>query len=266
MATPDTPPSAHANRQEFVSYYAEQSQTEATQRRFEAYHQVVMDVLGHPTSALDVADLGCGAGTQSLIWARAGHRVRGVDVSAQLIEIAGERARAAGYTDVEFRVASASKIPLPDAAVDVCMLVELLEHVEDWEACLEESVRILRPGGVLMVTTTNRLCPKQQEFDLPFYSWYPAALKRRYVRLARTTRPELAGHATFPAMHWFTFFGLRRFLAERGCRSRDRFDVMRTAGRGTARRLAVGAIRAVPPARWLAHTLVPSTWVVATKQ
>ncbi len=62
----------------------------------------------------------------------------------------------------------------------------------------------MRPGGVLYLTTTSCLCPSQMEFRLPLYSWYPGFLKRRYERLAKTTRPELANFAIYPAVHWFS--------------------------------------------------------------
>ncbi len=95
------------------------------------------------------------------------------------------------------------------------MLPELLEHVEDWQTCLNEAVRALRPGGALYLSTTNALNPVQDEFELPFYSWYPGFLKRHYERLAVTTRPELVNHAKYPAVHWFTFFGLKPYLRAR---------------------------------------------------
>jgi 2-polyprenyl-3-methyl-5-hydroxy-6-metoxy-1,4-benzoquinol methylase len=55
--------------------------------------------------------------------------------------------------------------------MDVCLLPELLEHVADWQSCLNEAARVLRPGGLLYLSTTNVLCPRQQEFNLPLYSF-----------------------------------------------------------------------------------------------
>lgn len=149
--------------------------------------------------------------------------------------------------------------------MDVCIAPELLEHVADWQSCLDEFVRILRPGGVLYLSTSNVLCPVQQEFDLPLYSWYPAPLKRRYERLAVTTRPELVRHAKYPAVNWFSFYGLRRELSHRGMRSMDRFDFIDSASRSRLKCLAATVIRSLPPVRLLAHIATPNTMVVAVK-
>jgi 2-polyprenyl-3-methyl-5-hydroxy-6-metoxy-1,4-benzoquinol methylase len=45
-------------------------------------------------SVWSVADIGCGAGTQSIMWAQKGHEVHGLDINAQLVELAAKRAGA----------------------------------------------------------------------------------------------------------------------------------------------------------------------------
>jgi 2-polyprenyl-6-hydroxyphenyl methylase/3-demethylubiquinone-9 3-methyltransferase len=147
--------------------------------------------------------------------------------------------------------------------MDVCLLPEVLEHVQDWRSCLAEAVRVLKPDGLLYLSTTNRLCPIQQEFDLPLFSWYPGWLKRRYMRLACTTRPELVNYAEFPAVHWFDFYSLRRTSELRDLRCLDRFDVAALAEHGGVTRILLRAIMCVGPLRWLAHTATPYTSIFA---
>lgn len=150
--------------------------------------------------------------------------------------------------------------------MDVCLLPELLEHVEDWQSCLREAARVLKPGGVLYLSTTNVLCPKQQEFNLPLYSWYPRFLKRRYERLAITTRPELANYARYPAVHWFSFYGFSSFLAGYNIRSYDRFDMLNIDKMGIVPRLAVAMIRTLPPLRFIGHVLTTNTILFGVKK
>jgi len=250
---------------EFVAYYAEQSQTPEAQRRSQRIYEMVTGVLGRPGEALDVLDIGCGPGAQSMVWALAGHRVRGLDVNAGLLNLARERAATAGMA-IEFMEGSADALPFDDASVDACLAPELLEHVPDWESCLREFSRVLRPGGVLYVSTTNRLCPVQQEYALPLYSWYPAFLKRRYERLAVTTRRDLVSYATYPAVHWFTFYQLRDFLETQGVESFDRFDLIDVAKLGAFPRMAVKTLRAVPPLRWAGHVITPYSSVLGIKK
>jgi 2-polyprenyl-6-hydroxyphenyl methylase/3-demethylubiquinone-9 3-methyltransferase len=259
----------HSSDPNFLAYYEKESLSRATIERFTIVRDKALALLRQEMpekTRLDVADIGCGAGTQAILWAELGHRVHGLDVNGPLVEVARRRAAERGLVELSFDVGTATALPYPSGSADVVLLPELLEHVTDWQACLNEAARILRPGGLLYLSTTNKLCPKQQEFELPMYSWYPGFLKRRYERLAVTTRPEIVNHARYPAIHWFTFFGLRDFLARRDMRSLDRFDMMDDAQLGTAARLVVRMIRKVEPLRWLAHCATPYTVIFALKR
>jgi 2-polyprenyl-6-hydroxyphenyl methylase/3-demethylubiquinone-9 3-methyltransferase len=215
---------------------------------------------------LEVLDIGCGAGAQGQFWLKEGHRYRGLDINRPLVELARERFRAQGL-DAEFEVGSATALPYGNETTDICVLPFILEHVVDWQSCLDEALRVLRPGGLIFVSTTNRLCPVQDEFDLPMYGWYPGWLKRRFEQLAVTTRPELVGHAKYPAVNWFSVYQLGAYLRAIGCcQVYDRFDLFREAGRGWKVRAGLRLVRSLPPARWLAQVCTPYSLVVGRKQ
>lgn len=263
----DQPDAANA-ADKFAEYYREESLSDEAMARFLSIRQVVrgqLDRAGRLEEQLDVVDIGCGAGTQCMLWADDGHRVQGIDINEKLIEIAQQRAAEHGK-DIGYQVGTAEKLPYADASVDVCLVPELLEHVPGWATCLDEFARILRPGGCIYLSTNNVLCPVQQEFDLPLYSWYPGFLKRRYEKLAVTTRPELVNHAEYPAVNWFSIYTLRDEFAQRGMSVQDRFDIMDPASHGGAGAIAVKTIRALPPVRFLAHVLTPYTALIAVKQ
>jgi len=255
--------STHAN---FYDYYSQESASEEARERFCKIRDRILTILRNPLDrSLDVADIGCGAGSQGMIWAEGGHRVHALDVNGPLVELGRKRAAQAGYP-IEFHVGSATQVPWADQSMDVCLANELLEHVQDWQSCMREFTRILRPGGALFFTTTNVLCPRQAEFNLPLYSWYPAPLKRHYEKLSITTRPELANYAKYPAVHWFTFYGFRKLLRPAGFRCLDRFDIMDLSNKGAAARLLVHATRALPPLRWLGQVCTPGTVMLAIKK
>lgn len=256
----------HGTHQDFFDYYAEASQSKAAEQRFRSIQTKLLRLAaqGGMPERLDVADIGCGAGTQVRMWAELGHRVHGLDVNEPLIELAKRRAQENGL-EASFEVGTATSLPWADGSLDVCIMPELLEHVKDWEACLKEAARVLRAGGLLYLSTTNVLCPVQDEFNLPLYSWYPAALKRYCERLAVTTRPDIANHAKYPAVHWFSFYSLQRYLAPLGFRCLDRFDLIDGAAKPLFARLAVCLLRSLPPARFLGHVATPATFLVATK-
>ena len=147
----------------------------------------------------------------------------------------------------------------------MCLAVELLEHVADWRTCLKEFTRVLRPQGVLFLSTTNKLCPVQEEFNLWLYSWYPSTLKRYCERLAVTTRPHIANYAKYPAVNWFSFYGLRRLLQKSGFECLDRFDLMDTSTKSALSQTVISSVRAFRSLRWLAHVGTPGTSLLAVK-
>lgn len=222
----------HANRAQFIEYYRQASLSESAVQRSTAIRASVLAVVAATnrriSEVLDVADIGCGPGTQSSVWLEQGHCVHGLDVSEAFIETA--RDRLGSLPGANFQVGSATSLPWEDASMDVCLLPELLEHVPEWELCLLECARVLRKRGVLFVSTTNTLCPIQNEFTLPGFSWYPAIFKRRLAILAKTRWPSIAGHATYPAVNWFSYPGLMRIIDELGFDVHDRFQVAAMRG------------------------------------
>ena len=252
----------------FVDYYVRESTSPRTINRFQGTMNAVLRVRAGqdlPVDSLDVADVGCNTGTQSLIWAERGHRVRGIDINEALLEVARLRSKQAGR-GVTFTLGSATELPWEANSMDVCLLPELLEHVADWQTCLSEACRVLRSGGTLFLSTTNTLCPVQNEFDVPLYSWFPNSVKRHYERLAVTTRPELVKHAKFPAVNWFTPYGLAKYLDKRGFETFDRFDVIDVSNKSAMQRSVLGVVRSIRPLRWLAHVATPYTMLIANKR
>jgi 2-polyprenyl-3-methyl-5-hydroxy-6-metoxy-1,4-benzoquinol methylase len=267
MASDTVPEDLHSNDSRFVQYYEHESTTAAALARAAGIMRAVVRSrreLGAGVEKLRVADIGCNAGTQSRCWLEQGHSVRGVDISRDLVRLAQQRNASFGE-QATFEVGSATSLPWEARLFDVCLMPELLEHVSDWRSCLTEAIRVLKPSGTLYLTTTNVLCPIQQEFTLPLYSWYPRRLKQYVVRRASSDAPQWANYASFPAVHWFNPYRLKSFLAAHGVRGLDRFDLIDVSGRSRGARLLVGGIRRLPPLRFLGHVMTPSTILVGQK-
>jgi len=254
----------HSTHDRFFEYYARESQSSEALERFRSVRDTMLHVIGERDRVLEVADIGCGAGMQSMVWAESGHSVHALDVNEPLVQLGRDRAAQAGR-NIDFRVGSATNLPWASESMDVCIALELIEHVSEWDACVDEFARVVKPGGALLLTTTNRLCPVQEEFNLPLYSWYPSRLKRHFERLSITTRPALANFARYPAVNWFTFYMLESYLAEKGFRSMDRFQMMDLSGKGAAARRLVSMMRRVPLLRRLGQVLTPGTRILAIK-
>src|SRR5438874_1339552 len=101
----------HTSHPEFVEYYARESQTPRARARFAAMRDTILRTGNRAgrVRSYDVADIGCGAGTQSLVWAELGCRVHGLDVNRPLLELARRRAAEAGYA-IDFQLGSAAAL------------------------------------------------------------------------------------------------------------------------------------------------------------
>lgn len=110
-----------------------------------------------PLLGLTVLDIGCGGGLLSEPMARLGARVTGVDADAAGIAAARAHAEAMGL-DIDYRVAAAEDlIGQPGTGpFDAVVASEVVEHVADRALFADSLAALVRPGGVLVLTTINR--------------------------------------------------------------------------------------------------------------
>jgi 2-polyprenyl-6-hydroxyphenyl methylase/3-demethylubiquinone-9 3-methyltransferase len=104
---------------------------------------------------LTVLDLGCAGGFMAEALAKRGAKVKGIDPASQAIHAARTHAAEAGLK-IQYDVGVGEELPYDDAAFDVVVCVDVLEHVEDLSQVLAEVVRVLKPGGLFLFDTINR--------------------------------------------------------------------------------------------------------------
>lgn len=102
-----------------------------------------------------VLDVACGTGYGSALLARQAEQVVGVDVS--VATIAHAQAVYAPLRNLEFTAADCGALPFPDAAFDVVVSFETIEHVEKQAQFLDEVRRVLRPDGLFVLSCPNKL-------------------------------------------------------------------------------------------------------------
>jgi ArsR family transcriptional regulator len=114
--------------------------------------------LGHLLPPLEIADLGCGDGYLTIEAARFARRVIAVDRSEaalsrarQLARRRTSSARSTGAAAIEWRRGELEDLPIEDASVDVALLSQALHHANSPAQALAEAVRIVRPGGRVLV-------------------------------------------------------------------------------------------------------------------
>ena len=98
-------------------------------------------------------EFGCGTGTTALKLAPFVQRIVATDISAEMIAIAREKAKAEGCTNATFEVARPEAAPWPDGTFDVAFGFNVLHLVTDREAVLRGVHRLLRPGGLFISKT-----------------------------------------------------------------------------------------------------------------
>ena len=97
-------------------------------------------------SGLRVLEIGVGMGADYFEWLRAGAKATGIDLSSASLELARRRCELAGYKP-DLLLADAEHLPFPDQSFDVVYSYGVMHHSPDTSKCLQETWRVLRPGG-----------------------------------------------------------------------------------------------------------------------
>ena len=117
-------------------------------RRHEVSYRHCADIC----AGQDVLEAGCGEGYGADLLASAARRVTAVDYDAETVAHVRRR-----YPAVEVTEGNLAALPLPDASVDVVVNFQVIEHLWDQPQFITECLRVLRPGGVLLMSTPNRI-------------------------------------------------------------------------------------------------------------
>lgn len=147
------------------------------------YRQQMLD-LAPVLPGRRVLDVGCGIGHMALRFAEsvgpAGHVV-GIDKSEIFIREAQRRAQQRNLA-VEFKVGDANHLDLPDQSMDLCWTERVLMYLEQPEQALDEMVRVLKPGGQLIMFDFD--------YDATIIDVKNRELTRRIVRILSNSVPS----------------------------------------------------------------------------
>lgn len=159
--------------------------------------------------ARSVLDVGCGGG-QAVIRMKEQYphlRLAGIDLSADQIARARQRAQRQGYT-LQFEVAAAQALPFSDASFDVVFSFGSAKHWPDPLKGMGECWRVLKPGGELLVADATSDATKGQVINFYKVSGFPklfqkpvtGALYERMFRSARSVEAyrEIAAQLKMP--------------------------------------------------------------------
>jgi SAM-dependent methyltransferase len=177
------------------------------------WYQLIREYIGN-VSGLCVLEVACGRGGFVRQLVGAGARVTGCDFSSAALRATHAKlAQANGHLSAALIQGDAQSLPFADAAFDVIVSCETIEHLPQVQAALREMRRVTRPGGKLFLTTPNyfnfmglyelyaRFRHPSRKDDQPFdrRQWFPQV--RAWIRQAGWTILRSDG-----TVHQFPFF------------------------------------------------------------
>jgi ubiquinone/menaquinone biosynthesis C-methylase UbiE len=167
-------------------------------------------------SGRSVLDIASGEGYGAALLAQEARFVVGVDIDPQVIQHAKNKYLGA---NLSFCVGSCAAIPFSDNSIDVVSSFETIEHHDAHDEMLKEIKRVLKPGGILILSSPNRLIYSDEPaFDNPYhvkelyYSEFHELLVRYFRHQYLYGQRLAAGSFVFPledrgATHYQAYSG-----------------------------------------------------------
>lgn len=140
-------------------YNSNQLYFEQLDKHDEQYFGNYINELKPPIEGMSL-DVGCGSRGVTIELAKQGYKGYGIDISKIGIDKAEEKAKLLKINHLaKFKVSYSRKIPFPDATFETVGACAVFEHLSSPEAVLKEMIRVLKPGGKIVIICPNYLSP-----------------------------------------------------------------------------------------------------------
>lgn len=215
------------------------------QEQYQEERLAQLEVLAGPLDRLRFLDLGAGMGGFAVAAALRGATVSVCEYNRAYCQIV--RLRAARHRlRVPVANAAGEALPLPDEAFDAVVCWDVIEHVRDPRLVLGEIRRVLRPGGVALLTVINRRAWVDPHYHIQGLNYIPRPLAETIIRLRRRTKQGAAFRdmQRLSEMHYYRYRDFAALARDTGFTVRDLREEQLRAGKLASPRAGRRLIRA----------------------
>lgn len=179
----------------------------------------IVDSLFPNVKGLDVLDVGSGGGYSSIVLSSEGHHVTSIDISPLMLEAAKRDSTSRG-AEVNFLLDDIQRSNLPDGSFDLVLFYETLFTIADISCAMAEAVRLLRPGGRILIIDGNYFQDQKierykarKDFFKMKYGVFEMQLRPEffdldYDRLERTVEPLYVSRVIHPGWEVWNFLDM----------------------------------------------------------
>lgn len=226
--------------------YARWRERRINQEQYQSERLAMLEQAAGPLAGQRVLDLGAGMGGFAVAAALAGAQVTACEYNPAYCRIIELRAERHGLRLPVFNAAGEG-LPFPNAAFDTTVAWDVLEHVRNPQQVLAELARVLRPGGVALITAINRRAWVDPHYHIRGLNWLPRPLAETIIAWRGRSKSGAAFRdmQRLSEMHYFHYAELLQLCAALGFAVRDLREEQLRAGRLRSPKPSRRALRAV---------------------
>ncbi len=156
-----------------------------------------------------ILDLGCGPGFYAKILTKKGAKVKGIDISLELLKIAQKE-----NPNLEFKKGTAEKLPYKNSEFDIVLATLIMDHLKDWNNTLSEIKRVLKKNGIFIFSIKNpvTMCLVKEKW---FFKTF-RQIKNYFSEDWRMAQWKGKGVSAEGAHHHKTYGTIIRYLLKNG--------------------------------------------------
>lgn len=228
-------------RQDYVTW----RERRLYQEQYQAERIAQIERHARPLAGARLLDLGAGMGGFAVAAALCGAKVTVSEYNPQYCRIINLRAERYNI-NLPIVTAAGENLPFRDAQFDLVVCWDVLEHVQNPTAVLNEISRTLAPGGQLLLTAINRRAWIDPHYHIPSLNWWPRHLAEWYInhRGRSKATSQFRDMQRLSTMHYYDYSQFIKIARSAGFTTVDMNETALREGRFVSKKASRQRIRA----------------------